>query len=95
MGDWHPTPDDERLKAQRYVDGAWERGTVEYRDLKPGDIFRAIDPFGAVDLVAWTWPVARVTAPPVKAYAHDGLQGYGWAVEVDGYESLRQALSAS
>lgn len=92
---WERTPKDRRLTAQRLVDGFWE--TCEYEDLKPGDIFRAVDTDGNfVNPMAEDNDdvVAVVVEPPVRALAQDGLLGEGFAVMIDIYDTLDDALKA-
>lgn len=87
---WKRTPKADLITALRLVDGAWE--PCLYEQLRSGDIFRAVDPAGQQINPLTFDPdasiVSIVESSPVKAYAQDGLQGHGFAIEITTYESL-------
>lgn len=87
---WQPTPPERRIRA-RLASGE----TVEYQNLKIGDVFQAIavggypvnplDTFNfdadgnSIDPEEDRETFAIVTAPPVRGY----LGNEGWAVEIE------------
>lgn len=97
---WKPTPVERRIVAERWPDG--ER--VDYDELRPGDIFRAVSPEGEyVDPFSFepSESVSIARAMPQKLTADVQRQGYlldsqieGFCLEVDTYETLADALKS-
>lgn len=86
---WRPTPDSILIKARKLAGDEWV--TIEMKDLRPGDIFRAIAPDGGVIHPVTGEPddvvVALVTDHPIRNDLNQigsilGARGYGVPIEV-------------
>lgn len=83
MSEWQDTPDGEAVLAER-LDG--ER--VRYYDLRPGDIFRAVDPVGGTYIDPFppfepSDALWRVKDDPRPSDGTECCQEFGWCMAVE------------
>lgn len=88
---WPLRPIEDRVRALRYASGTWD--AVDYTDLRPGDIFKPVNPQGE-DIDPFTLEpcednVSIALGEPVPAIE----QGNGYSIEVEHIGTLKDALA--